>query len=344
MKYLCTLFDYNYLPLGLALYESIRRNFGEFHLWILPMDSRTYDFFQINPFDNVTVLSLDEIESEEVLVAKRNRTWQEYCWTLSPILPSYILEKNKNIGHITYLDSDIYFYSDVKPIYDEIGNASVMIIPHRFPERLKYLEANGIYNVQMVYFNRDEIGMKCLYRWREQCLEWCYNRVEDGKLGDQKYLDEWPELYENVSVLKNEQSGVALWNVENYQLQFSNGTILINEKPLIFYHFHMFKLFSGFLYGTGITSYNLKFSNLKSIYIIYLEHIFAIVSRYNIQLKKLGIFEILTLIERRNLYSRLFVKQLFLYFILFPFVPVKQVYLKAKVSLKRILTKTFSKD
>ncbi|EMO30280.1 hypothetical protein LEP1GSC170_6220 [Leptospira interrogans serovar Bataviae str. HAI135] len=74
------------------------------------MDDRTYTFSKENSFDHITILSLGDIESEDVLAAKGNRTWQEYCWTLSPVLPSYVLAKNQNIDHITYLDSDIYFF------------------------------------------------------------------------------------------------------------------------------------------------------------------------------------------------------------------------------------------
>jgi hypothetical protein len=42
MKNLCTLFDSRYMPLGMALYESIVRNFSEFHLWVLALDDEAY--------------------------------------------------------------------------------------------------------------------------------------------------------------------------------------------------------------------------------------------------------------------------------------------------------------
>ncbi|RHX90850.1 glycosyl transferase [Leptospira stimsonii] len=303
MKYLCTLFDYNYLPLGLALYKSIRRNFPDFHLWILAMDSKAFHFLQKESLENVTIISLDDIEDEEVLIAKGNRTWQEYCWTLSPVLPSYILDENPEIDHITYLDSDIYFFSDVQPIYEEIGNHSIMIIPHRFPKRLDHLKANGVYNVQMVYFKRDELGMSCLSRWKSQCLEWCYNKVEEDRLGDQKYLDRWPETYENVCVLNNEQAGVALWNIEQYEVRVEDSKIYINGKPLIFYHFHLFKLFSNFIYGTGVSDYSLDYSKIRKIYDEYLGELFEVVTHFDLKLRRLGVKGIFKFMERNDFYS-----------------------------------------
>jgi hypothetical protein len=33
---------------------------------------------------------------------------------------------------VTYIDADIAFFSDPQPVFDEMGEDSVMIVPHRF--------------------------------------------------------------------------------------------------------------------------------------------------------------------------------------------------------------------
>ncbi len=72
----------------------------------------------------------------------------------------------------------------------------MLITPHRYAARWKRYEAlSGIYNVQFVTFRDDAQGSETLRWWRDRCLEWCYFRAEDGKLGDQKYLDDWPERF-----------------------------------------------------------------------------------------------------------------------------------------------------
>src|SRR5439155_5798473 len=97
-------------------------------------------------------------------------------------------------------------------------------------------------------------GLEALQWWHDRCIEWCYYRVEDGKLGDQKYLDDWPERFRRVHVLEHVGGGLAPWNVSRYRLQERDGRVLVDDVPLVFYHFHALKLFRDrrlFLLGSA---------------------------------------------------------------------------------------------
>jgi hypothetical protein len=93
-------------------------------------------------------------------------------------------------------------------------------------------------------FNSDERGLKILQWWQDRCLEWCYARVEDGKFGDQKYLDDWPKRFEGVHVLQHLGGGVAPWNVQQYGLNQSADKLYVNEFSIVFYHFHAYKYYA----------------------------------------------------------------------------------------------------
>ena len=54
--------------------------------------------------------------------------------------------------------------------------------------------------------------------WRKQCLEWCFYKLEDGKMGDQKYLDEWPDQYASCHIIENMGAGIAPWNYSQYEI------------------------------------------------------------------------------------------------------------------------------
>jgi hypothetical protein len=242
----CTLFDSGYLVKGLAMLESLARHCPGAHVHVLCMDERTHQILSQINLAFVSLIRLQEVETEALLEAKKDRGVAEYCWTLSPCLPYFVLERHRHIDFITYVDADLLFYSSVQPLFDEIGDASIAIIEHRFSERLKDREVNGRFCVEWVSFRRDEEGMACLSRWRDQCIEWCYYRLEEGRMGDQKYLDEWPSRYKACHILMHAGAGIAPWNYSRYRFsRDSGGRITVDDAPLIFYHFHQFQLLSN---------------------------------------------------------------------------------------------------
>ncbi len=251
MKYnFCTLFNKAFLNRGIALYNSILKNCPEpFNFFILCMDDETYKILLKLELRYVTLLKIGDLESEykELKVARNNRTAVEYCWTLSPSLPTYILEKNPSMETITYLDADLFFYSSIEPIYQVFGNNSVMIIPHRiFGDTDVRERNNGKYNVGMLIFRNNPDGRECLEWWRQRCVEWCYDKVEPTRYGDQKYLDYFEEKFKGVYVLPWKGVCLAPWNIGSYKgkiRQINNGIVSIDGDNLIFFHFSRFKIY-----------------------------------------------------------------------------------------------------
>lgn len=261
----CTLFDKGFLARGVALHESLMQECPDFVLWMMCMDDLSYTMLQKLNLKNVKLLRVSEVEDERVLAVKSDRKTNEYCWMFSSVLPLYLLEKNPSMETITYIDADMYFYAPVDEIYREFGNNSIMIIPHAFSEKQKHREkTSGKYNVGMMIFRNDEYGLECLRWWKDRVIEWCYDRYEDGKLGDQLYLDDWTERFKKVFVLTHPGADVASWNTDRFTFRVKKagekagavkndskkieveGTEKINGKkfPLIFYHFHGLKIYT----------------------------------------------------------------------------------------------------
>ena len=222
--------------------KSLNKYCKNSEIFVLCMDNKTYEILEIFGIENVNCIRLNQIENKDLLNAKSTRSIAEYCWTLASFFTLYIIEKYKNIELITYLDADIMFYSNLNPIFEEIGDSSIAIIEHRFAEPFKSLEVNGRFCVEWNTFRRDEEGMKCLKKWTNQCLEWCYYKLEDGKMGDQKFLDEWPKLYKSCHIINETGAGIAPWNYSKYNISQKGNMIKINNENLIFYHFHQFKI------------------------------------------------------------------------------------------------------
>lgn len=232
----CTYFDATYLSKGLALYQSMQAHCQPFHLYVLALCDRTVAELRKRNLENVTIVPLADFETDALRVVRPQRTWTEYIWTMTPHWMLYLFSREP-LSSMSYIDADCYFFGDPHCVFDEIGNASLGITPHRFPPRLKHFEANGLFNVGLVYARRDDDAMACLREWSSQTLDWCYKRNENGKFADQKYLDAWPERW-GAYPIKQNGGNLAPWNQEQYDYGLAGSTILVNGDPLIWYHFH----------------------------------------------------------------------------------------------------------
>ena len=278
---LCTLFDANYLFKAVAMHRSLVAVGADFHLTAFCFDDLAYEMLKKLELPHVTPVSIDELEAHdgELASVKGSRTPVEYCWTATPALPLYVLQTRPDVDEITYLDADLLFFADPEALFDEMGNASVLITPHRFSPEYKEQIKNGIYNVQFLTFRRDSHGMKCLQWWHDRCIEWCYYRLEDGKLGDQKYLDDWPERFEGVHVLQHKGGGLAPWNISQYELGRSGDQITVDGQPLIFFHYHRVKLQTGGGYDWRPPGYLITNRQKRLVYLPYLRALKAARSR-----------------------------------------------------------------
>ncbi len=276
MLYLTTYFDKNYLSRGIVLYQSLIDTGTAFQLFVLCLDDFTKNYFQENKnkFSCITTITLADLEQSdsELLACKSSRNLVEYYFTLSPCLPIFLIEKF-SLPHICTLDADILFLHNPNKLFQYLNDFSIVITPHKFSNEIKELEKFGKYNVSFQIFKNDEIGMACLKRWRTQCIAWCsdFYDEQNNRFADQKYLDEWTTLYPNkVKELDDAVSGLAPWNLNHYNIQLKKEQFISNNEPIVFYHFHHFKLFTDKLATNGFYFYKAK--TYKTIYKLYLSY------------------------------------------------------------------------
>jgi hypothetical protein len=266
VRHYCTYFDRHYLPRGLALYQSLCRHAGEFSLHVLCLDAQTDRVLTKLALPRIHIIHLDDFlaQDPELRSARDTRSSLDFYFTCTPSLPIYLLARDASMAAISYLDADLYFFSSPEPIFAELGDAPIMAIEHRFPD-LNDIVASGRFNVAMQHFRRSAVADACLQRWREQCLNWCHARFEEGLFGDQKYLDEWPSLYPGLHVLQHPGANLAPWNLAGHQLSWRakpGNDLLVDHKPLIFFHFHRTRRVFAKLYDPTLDEFKVQSSPL----------------------------------------------------------------------------------
>ena len=241
---LCTVVDLNYASRALTLYRSLEETSPGFRLHVLCMEPGVRTLLDRLELQRTVVHDLETLEAldRDLRNVKGSRSPVEYCWTVKPVLCRYLLEQT-GLEAVTYVDSDLMFFGDARLVLDELGDGSIMILPHRFPERwAEWGVTDGIFNGAWFTFRRDGHALDALRWWRERCLEWCYDRREDGKYADQHYLDDWPERFAGVHVIGHPGAGLAPWNATLYRLEPGDGAPLVNGQPAIFYHYQSLRL------------------------------------------------------------------------------------------------------
>lgn len=238
----CTYFDSGYLARGLVLFESLRRNGDDSLIWILCLDDESERYLTSvgdARFRLVRIADLEEY-APQLLAVKSDRSRMEYIFTCTPLLMWYILDQQSNQETaVIYLDADLAFFSDPNRVLEAMKDGSVGIIEHRYPGRqAQRLAKYGRFNVGWVGIRADHDGMACVRWWSERCLEWCFDTPSNGRYADQGYLDQFPELFDNVVIIPNPGMNLAPWNTAGRNVRDVDGEVLADDDPLVFFHFH----------------------------------------------------------------------------------------------------------
>jgi hypothetical protein len=228
-----TLFDSTFLPQGLALHHSLVEHAGDFVLWILCLDQNCLQTLQRLNLQHVRLLDLPALETPELLSCKQDRSRAEYCWTLTPFSIQWVLEQDPSAERVTYIDADVFFLKSPSGIFAELDQSgkAVLITEHGYAPDYDQTPSSGRFCVQFLPISRGA-GEQVLHWWRDRCLEWCYARSEDGKFGDQGYLESFPELFpDDIYIIGDDCRFQAPWNACMHAC-----------SKAVVYHFHSLRI------------------------------------------------------------------------------------------------------
>jgi hypothetical protein len=233
LEHYVTLFDSAFMPQGLALHASMRRYAGAFTLWVLCVDDDVKTKLDALGISTIRTVALGEIETADLLAVKPGRNRAEYCWTLTPFTPKIVFDRDPQVQRATYIDADMFLLKSPRPIFEEFeaSGKAVLITDHAYDPEYDDSATSGQYCVQFMTFVRNASDSVRQW-WQDRCIEWCFDRIEDGKLGDQKYLDDWPTRFpESVHVLAQIDVILGPWNARRFPY-----------SRAIAWHFHGFRL------------------------------------------------------------------------------------------------------
>lgn len=239
MFHFCTYFDQYYLVKGVALLNSLHAHSSEFTLYVLCFDDESFEALRALGDPACRPISVHEFEAADPATAgvRALRSRLEYYFSCTPALPLFILKNYPDVDVVTYLDADLFFFSSLLPVMERTSLCSILVVGLRHPDSwTDASEKYGRYNVGFISWRNDEHGRACLEWWRLRCIEWCFDRIENDLFADQKYLDQWPLLFQRVHELDLKGANLAFWNWDRYLIQFLGGEGTVDGEPIMFCH------------------------------------------------------------------------------------------------------------
>jgi hypothetical protein len=283
----------------------MERHINSYTLWILCVDDEVHEALARLNLPNVRLLQLSKLETLELLAVKPTRSIGEYCWTLTPFSLRFVFEADTTVSRVTYLDADMWFRKNPAQIFNELETSGkdVLITDHAYAPEHDQSAASGQYCVQFVTFTR--FGGEGVRKWwEERCVEWCFARYENGKFGDQKYLDDWPVRFASiVHVLDNKELTLAPWNATRFP--YGNA---------VTWHFHSLRI--TLVYSNSLVvvcgPYLLPECTRNYVYQPYLNDLRAAIECMSVVDVTLKPQQTLSIVSYVKVYLRVFVRRFWL--------------------------------
>jgi len=259
----------NYFGLAEVLGECVKRVNPEvdFHIFIADEVNDDKIVTSINQSEFYHHISKDVLAYTDELwyntAFKYNIT--EFCTFLKPFCIEYLL--NKEYDKVIYFDPDIYVFSSLEPIFEELNNAFVVVTPHITTLEINYtgsasqndLLATGIYNLGFVAFKKSDNSTQLLNWWKSRLQNMCFVDRADALFTDQKWMDFIFSFFDTgIHVSRDLGRNVAPWNFHEREIIDDNGTLRVSNRVTKTGDFKLL-----FVHYSGVNYRNFKDTNLN---------------------------------------------------------------------------------
>jgi hypothetical protein len=272
-----TYFSKEFLIQGIVAIDSFLKHNQNASGFVVALDVETYTCLS-KKYENsrVKLYELGDFPEAKSLFSSflKNRNYLESIISLKPLLMLEFIKKISQNSVLVYFDADIYFYSSLVSLREELSKSEIILSNHLFPKSMMNSIVFGKFNAGLVIFKNTSMSVDKLMEWKSLCIAWCYLHLEDNKFADQKYLDNFSKVQGVISLKHPGFNNGTYYFKDRRKIKrdYKLGVVRIDGSELICFHFHGFRVYSQVI-STGINRYGKTRKRISLFRIIYLPYL-----------------------------------------------------------------------
>ena len=240
-----TIVSNNYLHFARTLLQSVKITHPQNDIFCVIVDKDIAPAVALSgEFEAIPLNQLDLPGGDQFL-------FQYTILELNTAVKPWSIERLLKLGYktVTYIDPDIYVYRPLNDVYQLLNSsADIVVTPHllapvddnKIPGELDIRRA-GTYNFGFCAVRESENTRAFLKWWQGKLEHECIVDFNRGIFVDQSWIDLVPGLFQNVAILRHPGYNVAYWNLAQRKIEkYPEAEWLVNNEPLIFFHFSGF--------------------------------------------------------------------------------------------------------
>ncbi len=271
----CTIFDAAYLSRALALHASLLAAVPRARLAFFCLEETAAAVLTRLALERAIVVRHAEFSTPELQRVAPQRSHAEYCWTCKPFALLHLARAVPGADWLIYVDTDMLFFGDADGALPG-PQTHFLLTPHRFhPAFERYAVTAGGHNAGYVAIRNTPTGVSAARWWAQRCIESCSVEVTEMAYGDQKYLDRMLAQLPGGAASAHPGLNAAPWNIERYRVSAPHGAVLLEDAPLLLYHFQALRILNRWLVDLYAGDRRIEAQTRALIYQPYLEQVRA---------------------------------------------------------------------
>lgn len=237
-----TLCSINYLAQAKSLFVSIKETNPEWKFIIGLVDKNDKNI-------DLSFLECNVVEVAELGIADFDKMVEQYTiiellTSVKPFYIEWLFNNYKDADAVVYFDPDIKIFQPLTNLEESLKRCDIILTPHFttpindacLPTELHVMQT-GVFNLGFIAVQRTVNSFNMLQWWQNRLKNSCLIDLSRGLFVDQLWANLIPAYFDKVLIEKNPGYNMSHWNLHERTLEKLNGEWLVNNQPLIFYHF-----------------------------------------------------------------------------------------------------------